>query len=95
MYVSGFKGALAIGLAIAIFFLAWTMSATASRNAMRDALGMPPPGIGAHYEPLGKPAKAPAGRGGFKFESYQESGPFPVAWDPCRLIHYLISGYGP
>jgi hypothetical protein len=38
--------------------------------------------------PLGRPAAAPAGEGGFAF--LFEHGGRPVAFDPCRPVHYVV-----
>jgi hypothetical protein len=43
-----------------------------------------PPG-----EPLGRPATAPAGVGGYAFLDEQPDGR-PVTFDPCRPIHYVV-----
>ena len=59
-------------------------------------LSAPPAGVGAFPRPLGHPAAAPAGRGGYAFEQTQQgSTTDPVTWDPCRAIHYVVSGTAP
>jgi hypothetical protein len=39
--------------------------------------------------PLGTPALAPAGTGGYSFLLAHLDGS-PVAWDPCRPVHYVV-----
>lgn len=56
---------------------------------------LPPAGIGEQPQRLGIPASAPAGIGGYRFENTQPDGVTPVAWDPCRPIHYVTSGTAP
>ena len=40
-------------------------------------------------EPLGRPATAPAGQGGYSFLDERPDGR-PVTFDPCRPIHYVV-----
>ena len=49
----------------------------------------PSPGVGASPEPLGTPPPAPAG-GSWSFLDLQRDGIGPVAYDPCRAVHYVI-----
>lgn len=56
---------------------------------------LPPAGVGEQPDRLGNPAPAPAGVGGYGFEHMQPDGTAPVAWDPCRAIHYVTSGAAP
>jgi len=45
--------------------------------------------------PLGTPIQAPAGAGGYRLLHTQDDGTRrPVAWDPCRPIHYVIRTQG-
>ena len=56
----------------------------------------PPAGVGAAAHPIGHPPVPPAGVGGFAFEHTQTASTVdPVAWDPCRPIHYVVSGTAP
>lgn len=55
----------------------------------------PPPGVGEAAAPLGQPAPVPAGNGKFAFLEHQPDQPnVPVAWDPCRPIHYVVNPAG-
>lgn len=54
----------------------------------------PPAGIGAAQAPIGAPPKAPGGRGGYAFMQLQADGRHPVAYDPCRPIHVVVSSVG-
>ena len=45
--------------------------------------------------PLGRPAAAPKGRGGYRFVRTQRGDrATPVAFDPCRPVHYAINVSG-
>jgi len=50
----------------------------------------PTPGHEAADQPLGIPASAPAGGGTHLFVAEQPNGDGPVAYDPCRPIHYVM-----
>ncbi|MBC9820255.1 matrixin family metalloprotease [Terrabacter sp. MAHUQ-38] len=62
----------------------------------RHGLGVdsPPAGIGAAQAPLGAPPTTPSGHGGYTFMRLQPSGTEPVAYDPCRPIHFTTSSVG-
>ncbi|MGO4597277.1 matrixin family metalloprotease [Terrabacter sp. 2RAF25] len=62
----------------------------------RHGLGAdaPPAGIGAAQAPLGAPPATPGGRGGYTFMRMQADGTEPVAYDPCRPIHFTTSTVG-
>ncbi len=49
----------------------------------------PTPGFEAADAPLGRPAEAPAA-GTWDFLQYQDDGVTPVAYDPCRPVHYVV-----
>jgi len=54
----------------------------------------PPPGI-EEAKPIGVPAPVPAGNGKYEVLNDQPGDPStPVAWDPCRPIHYVINPAG-
>lgn len=56
----------------------------------------PSPGHEAADDPLGAPLQAPAGGGSHAFAALQDDGTTPVAYDPCRPIHYVVRpGNGP
>ena len=50
----------------------------------------PTPGTGASPTWLGVPPPAPPGGGPHVFTSFQANGVTPVAYDPCRAVHYVI-----
>ncbi len=76
-------------------FAPWKSSGKHSSSSS-SLLSAPPAGVGAAPSPLGHPAAAPAGSGGYAFEQTQTgSTTDPVTWDPCRAIHYVISGTAP
>ena len=51
---------------------------------------VPSPGVEAADEPLGSPPPAPAGGGAYEFMAVQDDGVTPVAYDPCRPLHYVV-----
>ncbi|WP_345770679.1 matrixin family metalloprotease [Blastococcus saxobsidens] len=56
----------------------------------QPALPGPPPGQESTEAPLGAPPPAPATGGTHAFVALQPDGTGPVAFDPCRPIHYVI-----
>ncbi|MGY1672744.1 matrixin family metalloprotease [Geodermatophilus sp. SYSU D00710] len=50
----------------------------------------PTPGVGAAPSPLGVPPPAPAPGGSWAFLDHQADGVTPVAYDPCRAVHYVV-----
>ena len=50
----------------------------------------PPIGVGSKDYPLGRPQPETHSRN-FKFINLNEDGSAPVAWDPCRAIHFVIN----
>jgi hypothetical protein len=53
----------------------------------------PSPPADVSPTPLGAPPPAPA-EGPFEFVARQEGSDAPVAWDPCRPIHYVVNPAG-
>ncbi len=71
-------------------------SGSASPDPAESVRAVPPPGVGELPKPIGHPAAAPAGAGGYAFELTQAGSlTAPVSWDPCRPIHYVVSGTAP
>lgn len=63
-------------------------------RAARAAAGVPRPGYEASSHPLGTPV-APAFPGtSYAFLASQEDGVTPIAWDPCRPVHYVVRQAG-
>ena len=54
----------------------------------------PEPGIGAARKPRGVPLPPPPEGGAHGFVNFQTDGVTPVAYDPCRLLHYTIRPHG-
>jgi hypothetical protein len=46
--------------------------------------------VEVHPAPLGVGFPAPPGQGGYTLLATQRDGTTPVAWDPCRPIHYVV-----
>ena len=58
----------------------------------RGVLGFPHPeaGVDASDHPIGTPLPAPVGGGSHEFAVVQDDGATPVAYDPCRPVHYVV-----
>jgi hypothetical protein len=54
----------------------------------------PEPGIGAARKPRGVPPPPPPEGGAHAFVHLQTDGVTPVAYDPCRPVHYTIRPHG-
>ena len=54
------------------------------------AADAPSPGVEAADDPLGAPPPAPVGGGAYAFTAVQDDGVTPVAYDPCRPVHYVV-----
>ncbi len=54
----------------------------------------PEPGIEAARKPRGVPPPPPPEGGAHAFVNLQTDGVTPVAYDPCRLVHYTIRPHG-
>ncbi len=50
----------------------------------------PTPGREAARVPLGRPLPAPPEGGAHQFIAHQDDGVTPVAYDPCRPVHYVV-----
>jgi hypothetical protein len=50
----------------------------------------PGPGTASAPTPLGTPPAAPADGGSHAFVAFQADGTTPVAFDPCRQVHYVL-----
>jgi hypothetical protein len=58
--------------------------------AATATLDRPTAGIGVASYPRGRPLPPPPEGGAHGFVSFQTDGVTPVAYDPCRLIHYVV-----
>ncbi len=53
------------------------------------------PPADARPTPIGTPAAAPAGKGGYALLNLEDDGSgLPIRWDPCRPIHYVVRTQG-
>jgi hypothetical protein len=55
-----------------------------------DLVSRPSPSSEERSAPIGRPPHA-AGSGGYRFTARQEGSDQPVAYDPCRPIHYRVN----
>jgi hypothetical protein len=62
---------------------------------MDGRVDRPPPNSGAAADPLGTPRPVPDGTGQYEVSLDQPNDrATPVAWDPCRPIHYVVNPQG-
>ncbi|WP_241175727.1 matrixin family metalloprotease [Modestobacter sp. KNN46-3] len=73
-----------VGSAALTFELLPGLEATAT-----DRTG-PTAGIEAAGRPLGTPLAPPVGGGTHQFAQLQDDGMTPIAYDPCRPVHYVV-----
>ncbi|MGY1665159.1 matrixin family metalloprotease [Geodermatophilus sp. SYSU D00696] len=89
--------ALALGASVLVGELPWPdppAGAGASAGGLGGRTGdRPTPGREAADAPLGQPAPAP-GTGSHAFAAVQDDGVTPVAYDPCRPVHYVLAPDG-
>ncbi len=62
---------------------------TIARTGLRPGVDVPSGPGEVAAAPLGVPPLAPAGTGGYAFSMTHEDGS-PVAFDPCRAIHFVV-----
>jgi hypothetical protein len=81
--------------------LAWFQQWRSSRHSSSTtAITLPAPNRPAasaeeQAAPIGKPAPFTTGAGKFEIRRTQPDDPSkPVAWDPCRPIHYVVNAQG-
>jgi hypothetical protein len=60
----------------------------------QQSIDAPPASTEEAAEPLGKPARVPEGNGTFEVSQHQRGSSTPVAFDPCRPIHYVVNVAG-
>ncbi len=66
-----------------------------SRSTVSRLTERPSPSTEEASAPLGRPAAAPKGRGGYRFVRTQRGdSATPVAFDPCRPVHYAVNVSG-
>lgn len=75
-------------LACALSGCAVLEAATAAPGA-RPGVDVPSEALEVSSAPLGRPALAPAGQGGYAFLLTHDDGS-PVAFDPCRPVHFVV-----
>ncbi|WP_245853108.1 matrixin family metalloprotease [Blastococcus aggregatus] len=84
--------------------LPWAVQVTAQPDVLPEPPPPPPvpekprdrptPGREAADVPLGVPQPPPPQGGTHAFTALQADGVTPVAYDPCRPIHYVVNGLG-
>lgn len=80
--------------AVAVTALLLQKSGAGIRGPLDDSVVLgfphPPAGIEEADHPLGAAPAAPVGGGSHAFLAVQGDGKTPVAYDPCRPIHYVL-----
>jgi len=79
--------------AVALAAVAVTLPTRAEHWA-RAAAGVPTAGHEASPQPLGEPPSVPFPGTSYAFLDLQNDGGTPVAWDPCRPVHYVVRRTG-
>ncbi|MBO9569662.1 MAG: matrixin family metalloprotease [Cellulomonas iranensis] len=77
-------GALLVAVALGVSWWARTYGPAAR----------PPAGVEESRTPLSAPPLVPAGSGAYAFLQTQDDGSSPVAWSPCRPIHWVLRPSG-
>ncbi|MCZ2826659.1 MULTISPECIES: matrixin family metalloprotease [unclassified Modestobacter] len=70
--------------------LAGTVELLPGLGVMDAGRTAPTVGIEAADDPLGTPLTPPAGDGTHQFAQLQDDGVTPIAYDPCRPVHYVV-----
>jgi len=78
---------------------AWLQASGTLKPGVSNALtsrpaNWPKPGHDESDKPLGVPAPLVAANTSYRFVAHQSDGSTPVAYDPCRPIHYVIRPQG-
>lgn len=88
------RSLLAPAIFLVLVLLTWWVQ-NRPGDGQKVADDRPPPGYEAADAPLGKPAPVPPGAGKFEILRHQDGDPTtPVAFDPCRPIHYVVNPEG-
>lgn len=85
---------LAIVGAIAWLEATGTLKPGGSNALSSRPANWPTPGHEESAQPLGVPARMVAASDSYRFMARQKDGRTPVAYDPCRPIHYVIRARG-
>ncbi|WP_299959151.1 matrixin family metalloprotease [uncultured Modestobacter sp.] len=74
---------------VAVLTGAWLLGLLPGVDTTGTRRTVPSPGVEASDGPLGTPLTPTAG-GTFAFAQLQDDGVAPVAYDPCRPVHYAV-----
>ena len=87
---TGIGGAIAVVAVVALGVTAVHLGVLPAGTQVAEAdVEHPTPGKDSAAKPLGTPMAAP-GTGTYDFMAFQSDGITPVAYDPCRPLHYVI-----
>jgi hypothetical protein len=87
------RGALTLLVIVALGALAADLGLAvpgAADASSRTSYPHPTPGHESSDVPLGTPLRSPSTGGTYQFAGFQADGSAPVAYDPCRPIHYVV-----
>lgn len=94
-----------VALLIALVLLIWAVPKLLNHDSSKpptvtepnggETPTSPPPSQEEAAQPLGHPATVPAGNGQYEVLRHQPDDPtVPVAFDPCRPLHYVVNTTG-
>ncbi len=84
-----------VGPIVFVVLVAISVAFQSRSRSHHTAANRPPPGYEESRAPIGAPADAPAGNGKFEVLNHQDGDAnTPIAFDPCRPIHYVINVRG-
>lgn len=81
---------LLVSVAVATWLLTAGVWTPAFDTADGSVLAYPPGGVEAAAEPLGTPPAVEVPDDTYAFLDTQDDGVTPVAYDPCRPVHYVV-----
>jgi hypothetical protein len=90
---TGRRTALVVLAVLVVSVLSGCSSLVPESPGLRRGVDVPSRPTDSRPRPLGVPALAPAGSGGYAFLLTHNDGS-PVAWDPCRPVHYVVRPAG-
>ena len=87
--MAGMRGRFGIALAVVTTSSCAALGVGLAGPGLRPGVDVPSAPGEVAAAPLGQPALAPAGTGGYVFSMTHDGGS-PVAFDPCRPVHYVV-----
>lgn len=91
---SGQRVGTVVGLLVVVLAVGATVAVRTVHAAAPSSRTSPTPGFEEAPAPLGAPPATSGATGTYRFLYVQADGTTPVAWDPCRPIHYVVRPTG-